>query len=168
MSEHIPSPEHTEYNKIRMTSLYANGEARFKSTFDYAMLGLRSVLIANGGALIAMLAYLGNARMLPRDPGLMWWAFGLFTAGLVSSLLAVLAAYVSQGEFARQDTSNAEFIYFHSVGDPKNAAEQSTDADKSMRQGGIAEKIGIAFYVASVAAFVAGAITGVFALTTAA
>lgn len=168
MPDYIPQPEHTEYNKIRMTSLYANGEARFKATYEYVMLGLRSALIANGGALIAMLAFLGNARMMPIDTGILWLAFGLFTAGLVFSLFAVLAAYSSQADFARQDTSNAEFIYFHTVGDPTIAKEQSDAAKEARAKGRTAEIIGIALFVASVVAFIGGAIAGLFVLTTAA
>lgn len=62
---------------------------RLRSGTDYAIQAIRGMLLANGGALLIMFAYLGNVEKsgsLPSHKYLVWSA-GLFASGFASGLL---------------------------------------------------------------------------------
>lgn len=157
-------PKHEEYHKVRQVHLYAVAAARFASAGDFAQIGMRSAIIANGGALIAMLAFLGNSHRSPEGLPL-WLSFGFFVTGLLCALMTVLFGYVTQAEFGRQEAAGSDKIYFHLLGEEDKAAEQDTAESKHMESGGVLERWAIGFYVAALALFVAGAVAGVIALS---
>lgn len=59
---------------------------------------LKSMMLANGGAIISLLTFIGNKAGV-HDAHALKVAFGLFGAGLFSSLFAYTGAYFSQGMF---------------------------------------------------------------------
>jgi hypothetical protein len=159
-----PLPDNTEYDSVRMKHLYEMAAFRFRSAGDFAQLGLRSALLANGGALIAMLTFIGN-RVDFKAGTTLWIAFGAFATGLLLSLVATLLAYRVQSAYARQETAGAEKIYFHTIGDTKLVEEENLEETHQLGVGRFWEWVAIACFIASLGAFMGGMIAGVDALT---
>ena len=68
----------------------------FKSLPSIAIEMLKSLIPVNGGAAVAMLAFLGQApqgRVLATHA---WWPLGLFAAGVFAAALAFAGAYLTQ------------------------------------------------------------------------
>lgn len=158
------SPKHDEYHKVRQTHLYEMAAARFRSAADFAMTAIRSTLLANGGALVAILAFLGNSQRVPEGCAL-WLSFGFFVAGLLSALVTVLMAYRSQSAYGRQEAAGSDKIYFHLIGDAALSKEQDAEETSQMAIGGRWEILGIVSYLVSLALFLAGAVAAMFALS---
>jgi hypothetical protein len=150
-----------EYHKIRVAHLYEGATFRFKSAADYAQLGLRSVLIANGGALAAVVAYLGTKPNVGDLSGVVV----SFTLGLFFALCAVLAAYVCQSFYGQMEQAGAERIYFHQIGQPAQGNEQERDEAHGRARGGAAEWVAVILFMAAVICFLLGAIIGAFVIS---
>ncbi|MBX9747582.1 MAG: hypothetical protein K2X34_11820 [Hyphomonadaceae bacterium] len=157
---------HPEYHKVRQVHLYEMAAKRFASAADFARLGVQSALIANGGALVGMLTFLGNTELSFAGGGL-WTTFGAFVVGLVAALSAVLLAYRTQSAYGRQEAAGSDKIYFHLLNDFKPRDEQDAEESRQMRLGGNWEIAGVIVYCVSVIAFIVGAAAGVATLATA-
>src|SRR5882672_5609649 len=88
--------EHDEYVK-RMDQEWALRRDALQFTKDYGLFTLRSCLVLNGGAILAMLAFVGNlyghatqGSIKLHDFG---YAIGLFTLGLVVTVMASICGY---------------------------------------------------------------------------
>ena len=68
---------------------------RLRYSVEYAQAGIKGLFLANGAAIISLLTFLGNTSESVQERG-MAWAFGWFTLGLTSALLAYFAGYFSQ------------------------------------------------------------------------
>ena len=117
------SPKHEEYHRVRQAHLYEMAAARFRSAADFAQIATRSALIANGGALIAMLTFLGNSQRTPHGCAI-WLSFAFFVGVLLAALLTVLFAYQTQSAYGRQEAAGSDKIYFHLIGDVQIAASE--------------------------------------------
>ena len=89
-----------------------------------------------------------------------------FLVGLVGALAATLLAYLTQRDYARQNSAGADKIYAHNIGDPKTLSKSEVDEDAGKVQGEKFEKAAIACFILALAAFVLGALFGVYSLTT--
>jgi hypothetical protein len=74
-------------------------ETEYKAVIDIALVALKSAILINGGAAIAMLAFWGTA--LGVKPDIVYSsniasALGFFAQGVLSGGLATLPAYLSQ------------------------------------------------------------------------
>jgi ABC-type sugar transport system permease subunit len=80
-------------------------EETYKSLITIAIEVLKTLALVNGGAAVAILAYLGNltsrepARSLPN----MTWALVSFALGLFLTVLAFIVAYLTQLQLYNED-----------------------------------------------------------------
>lgn len=154
----------SQLNQIRMSYLYDATKLSEQATVDLAISGLKSLLIANGGALIALLTFIGNFYEQPTVQQGLWWAFGLFAVGLVSALFATLFAYFSQGEASNQSYQSAERIFFSLWGHFEDAASFEPDETKSMKRAAVFRWLSIGSATTSGVAFAVGIGFGLAAL----
>jgi hypothetical protein len=79
----------------------ATDRLRFQQEFSIE--GFKTLILINGGAVIALLTYVGNAK----DRGLLGsfeWAFGGYVLGVVAAVLAYLAGYAGQALIMRHSS----------------------------------------------------------------
>lgn len=65
---------------------------------EFSQAALKSMLLVNGGAIIALLTFVGNrgSEFAPND---LKWSIGLFCAGLSLAMLAHIPAYIAQSYY---------------------------------------------------------------------
>ena len=81
---------------------YASEAAeRLKHQVALVERGLQSLMLVNGGALVALFALIGSSARLAIHPRYLWAAFAFFALGLVFTMLAHLGAFLSQGFYAQ-------------------------------------------------------------------
>ena len=57
---------------------------------------LKSIMLVNGGAAVAMLAFLGQAPQGHVLAHYAWWPLGFFASGVFTAALAFAGAYLTQ------------------------------------------------------------------------
>ena len=143
-----------EITKTRIEAFYRAAHDRSRFVIDFALLGLRSLVLVNGGAIVAMLTYLGHYQVVSLHTSL-WVGFTLLLLGLGVALVTNALAYISQQHFTLHEHHSADQLYFN--------ASESHDQEAESR--GLSARhfaIGKRFqYPAIVAAFVS---FGFFAL----
>ena len=80
-------------------------EETYKSLITISVEALKMVALINGGAAVALLAYLGNftSRSGARRPPNMTWALMCFAIGLFLTVLAFIASYFTQLRLFNED-----------------------------------------------------------------
>jgi hypothetical protein len=73
---------------------------------EIGLAAIKSMMIANGGAILALLTFLGN-HQADFDAVALKWAFGCFTGGLLFTLASYIGGYFSQAWLSHYDTSIA-------------------------------------------------------------
>lgn len=68
----------------------------YKSLISVSMEGLKTLLLINGGAVVAMLAFLGQSPQGQKVAPYAWWPLGLFVGGVTCCAFAFLASYATQ------------------------------------------------------------------------
>lgn len=68
----------------------------YRSLISISMQGLKTLLLINGGAVVAVLTYLGHSVLGPKLTPHVWWPLGWFVAGVVFSAFAFLSSYATQ------------------------------------------------------------------------
>jgi hypothetical protein len=152
-----------ELAKIRYERHLQGAIDRSRAVIDFALLGLRTLTIINGGALIGLITFLGHVEIARHaQPVPLWWAYALFVVGLFLSFGAILGAYLAQNYFNWNEMAEAERSGLQTLGrDTKEAYE---DSAKHWQNGGKARGFAIACAVGSALAFVAGAFLSLAAL----
>jgi len=108
--------------RIRYEQALETARTRGKGLSDLAVLGVRSLVIVNGGAVIGLFTFLGNNQALAAHV----FAYGVlaasiaFVLGLVTALLALLIAYRIGLEGLRADLNEvtSEVMRVHELPDP--------------------------------------------------
>lgn len=98
MAEEPPTPLE------RLAESYRDdAAARLQYQHEYTLAGLKTLIWINGGAIIGLLTYAGNAsdRVAADQFGA---AFTWYVGGLASAVLAYLTAYSSQASFMQDST----------------------------------------------------------------
>jgi len=116
----------------------------YRSLIAISLAGLKTLMLINGGAVVALLTYLGQS---PQGPGLaprVLWALGSFVAGVVFSVCAFFCSYQTQ------------FALFNETVSP---------ATKSGLSHMTWQRITIAFISLSCGAFIIGAFSSVWLLS---
>jgi hypothetical protein len=157
-------PMHPEYHKVRQTHLYNVAAGSFQAASEFALNATRSIILVNGGALVAVLAFFGAVDASPALAGGISAASLWFVAGLIFALLTLLGAYMTQSHFGRAATCDADKIYFSLIGDRKLVAEEDKEADEARGKGDRWEVLAIGYFVVAAASFVGGAFTGLKAI----
>ena len=82
--------------------LYENMRARLNSQTQLAILALQSLILINGGALVALFSLIaqgGNTPFIRHIyPPTLWISFAMFALGISAALIAVFLGYWSQNE----------------------------------------------------------------------
>jgi hypothetical protein len=162
---HPVDPMHPEYHKVRQTHLYNIAAGSFQAASEFALSATRSIILVNGGALVAILAFFGAVDASPALAGGIGAASLWFVAGLIFALITLLCAYMTQSHYGRAATSDADKIYFSLIGDRKLVAEEDREADDSRAKGTRWECLAIGYFIVAAAALVGGAVTGIKAFT---
>lgn len=97
----------SDFAKIRYEASLTATYERSKSVMDFALLGLRSLIIVNGGALVGLVTFIGNFGAAEDNSGAVL-AFTLFVFGLFSGFLAVLFSYLAQQHFFWSETHDCD------------------------------------------------------------
>ncbi len=127
---------------------------RLKHQVEYSQAALRNLTLVNGGVIVALLTFIGNAAQKV-DATAIWWAFVWLSIGLFLALLSYLGAYFSQS-------------YFMEVPFQQAWQAQGSDAkfsfDKQMALGNRALYFGIGCTLLSIISFVTVAFVGLSGL----
>ena len=113
--------------------------------------GLQSLMLINGGALIALFTLLGSKAQLHVDHRLLWASFTLFAAGLAATVVSNFAAFFAQG-FYYQSTQHQAWNAQKRV----HALPEAHDVQTPYKRGDIAEVVGIGAAIVALAGFIAG------------
>lgn len=133
--------------------------ARLQYQVDLAQALLKSLMIGNGGALLALLTFIGNVGA-GIDRLNIWWAFLFYGGGLVAVFVAFTGGFFSQHQFyfaAMQEAWNAQ--------DAMLGKPPTRDISRSWKLGNLALFIAIIAAIASLAAFIAGSLFALAAIT---
>lgn len=85
----------------------ADAADRVKAQLTIADATMKALMLANGGAMIALFTFIGNLvakspAALPFNTARLWIAFTCFVVGLTTSLLCHVCAFISQDRFYNQ------------------------------------------------------------------
>ena len=116
----------------------------YRSLISITLAGLKSLMLINGGAVVALLAYLGQSPQGPALAPRVLWSLGSFVAGVVFCVCAFFGSY--QTQFA---------LYNESV----------SPAHKSAFSHMKWQRITIGFVLLSCVAFIIGAFSSVWLLS---
>jgi hypothetical protein len=81
----------------------------FKSLISLSTEALKALQLLNGGAVVALLAYLGQASKRADLARALTCPFALFVAGLLAATLAYGSAYLTQLSLYSEDVQGAGF-----------------------------------------------------------
>ena len=133
---------------------------RLKFATAYAHAGLKGLFLANGGAIVALLTFLGNAQAAHVEKHKIWWAFVCFTLALSLVLAAYIAGYASHAS-----SMQATFARYMNALRAAQGFPGNSDAARDESRANFTENLGLAFVVASLALFVCGAFVALDAIT---
>lgn len=68
----------------------------FKSMVGFATEGLKALLLVNGGAVVALLTFIGNSKAIAPSAHLFIWPVAAFLLGLALCVAAFCSAYATQ------------------------------------------------------------------------
>jgi hypothetical protein len=90
----------------------ADAAERVKNQMSIADATMKALLLANGGAMVALFTFVGNlvaksSRVVPFDPTRLWAGFACFVGGLIAALLVHALAFLSQDRFYNQSMVEA-------------------------------------------------------------
>ncbi len=137
----------------------AEALARIQYQVDYSQTLLNALMVGNGGSIIALLTFIGNTGSKV-EPAKMQSAFVFYAGGLALVFVAYMAAFFSQFfmyNAAQHMAWNAQ----------ARAQGRTTDYNVIVegRRGNISIATGVVACLLSLAAFVAGSVSALNALT---
>ncbi len=138
----------------------AEAAERLKFQMSIADAAMKALMLANGGAMVALFTFIGNlmakasAAKLPFSTQSLWVAFACFVGGLVAALLCHIAAFVSQDRFYNQSVREAWRTQEAAVRSVRTSI--SKVEMRIYRQGTTAYLVGIGLAVVSLVAFAVG------------
>ena len=109
MSEHEIEQRRSasrEMSRIDVETSMQRAADRIKFQQEIGVAGNRSIMLANGGAIVALLTFIGNSDAVYQAYDLKT-AFICFGLGITSALLSFIASYVGQEWLSNFDTTNA-------------------------------------------------------------
>ncbi|MGE3690593.1 MAG: hypothetical protein AB7F98_04355 [Novosphingobium sp.] len=124
---------------------------RLRFQIEYVQSALKNLHLVNGGAIVALLTLIGNAK-IPFDKRAIWWAFFWFASGLIFALSAYAGAYFSQSYYMEATAKQAWNAQAKAHGTKKR-----WDFKFSSLMGNAALYSGVFCAVASLVCFVIGA-----------
>jgi hypothetical protein len=79
----------------------------YRSLISITLAGLKTLMLINGGAVVALLAYLGQSPQGPTLAPRVLWSLGSFVAGVVFCVFAFLGSYQTQFALYNESLSPA-------------------------------------------------------------
>lgn len=131
---------------------------RLKYQVDYSQAALRNLQLVNGGAIVALLTFIGNTDQVINDSAI-WWSFLWFSAGLFLSLAAYFGAYLSQSSFM-----NVAFKQAWQAQHRAQGSKAEFDFADDLKRGNWALYSAISMAVGSLLCFFVGAFVGLSGL----
>ena len=131
----------------------ADAMERVRQQHSLSEKGLGALMIANGGALIGLFTFIGNAAgkaAIHFDLAMIWAAFWLFCVGVGATLAAYLMAFLSQDRFYFQAMHEAERLR-------RTLAAGAIDRDNTLELR--ANRQGLRFYLAAIICAAAGIVS---------
>lgn len=151
-----PDEQKREIARLDYEILKADAAERLKYQVEFGQSIFRGLLLINGGAIIALFTFIANIVGKPGMAiavGRLWWAFSFFTAGLIFTILATIAAFYSQLFFAHTGMREAWSKQAEMVG----AEKSGFDSQTPFAQGQLALIGVITSVFIALAAFIVGA-----------
>lgn len=145
-----------DYNAIRMAHYFEDARISSKGAIDFASIGLRSLFLVNGGALLALLTFIGNAGIPENASESYSFAFFAFGAGVIFALISVFFSYFSQGVAGLVSAYDADWIYFSQIEGKKVAEELKADGNRERKVNQRLRYIAVGCALASGALFTIG------------
>lgn len=127
---------------------------RIKYQIDFAQSLLQNLLLVNGGAIIALLTFIGNAKKTI-DFNCLWYGFAGFSFGVVCALIAYFGAFFSQLHFMSVTVYQMSSAQSRMYGLEEPVTDQ--ELDKAGRNGNWALWLGVVLASLSLVGFIAGA-----------
>lgn len=131
---------------------------RVKNQLAIAQEALKALLLANGGAMIALFTFIGNvlsrSAAVQFNASFLRWAFMAFVAGFVVDLLAYVLAFLSQDRFYYTTMAEVERLSRSILTDTVDT-DQSAEI-KHHRSGQRFYIVGLGLAVISVLCFATG------------
>jgi hypothetical protein len=124
---------------------------------EFSVAGFKTLMLINGGAVIALLTYAGNANHRTAAANLQW-AFGGYIAGLVAGVLAYLTAYAGQALIMRFSAAAA-------LAELRIKDLDQEIQDRRERRANLCISFGVGLCVLSLLSFVAASIAAMRGLT---
>lgn len=155
-----------ELDKLRTELLYRAAFERGKFVIDFAIMGIRSLVVINGGAIVAILTFLGHYQGTRINDAIIDGLVYLI-AGLGCALITNVLAYLAQQSFSLQEHHGANKIFFMTRrSSPHIVKESGIDEDRNFSVGTTLQYAAISFAVTSFSLFSIGSIAAVLALKT--
>jgi hypothetical protein len=93
-------PIHSEIASLEYEEHKAEAAERLRFSAELAQSALRGLMIANGGAIVALFTFIGNSSA-NFEAEAIWRAFGFFVAGLSLTLLATGLGFAARSLYFR-------------------------------------------------------------------
>jgi len=153
------TPEQKEIAREEGQRWWDSAHDRLNFSVQYAQAGIKSLFLANGGGILALLTLAGNKGAI-LEPRALFWSFVWFGAGCFAALAIYIAGYISQGLVMQ-----AEFHHSRQAISDSLELGRSFDATPFEKKSELTEKIGLICAFISLGMFVAGALVGLDAIT---
>ena len=141
-----------EIAKLDYEALQADTAERVRIQTEFAHSVLRGLTLGNGGAIVALFTFIGNADAAARyDPPLIWWAFASYLIGLVATFAAAFGGFFAQAFYMDSSiseswTKQAEMF----------ETGQAWDHETPYKRGELSERLGIGAAVIGLLGFAVG------------
>lgn len=132
---------------------------RLRISVEYAQAGIKSLFLANGGGILALLTFAGNSGAIVEERAL-FFSFVWFGAGCFAALACYIAGYLSQSNIMQ-----AEFLYSRQALSDSLNFDAEFDAGPYESRGQFIVQAGLVCSILSLGLFVAGALVGLDAIT---
>lgn len=144
--------------QARLIDFYTEDAAdRLRFQHEFSVAGFKTLILINGGAVIALLTFAGNATDKIAATSLRW-AFAGYIAGLTAVVLAYLFAYFGQAQIMLHSASAA----YEAMGveEPNQQLQ-----DRRERRANVCIGLAISLCLFSLLGFVGGSIAAMCGLT---
>jgi len=79
----------------------SESDISMRAAVDFALAGIRGMLLLNGGSVIAILTFMGNLNMYSDAQQTLVKAIGWFVGGLVAVMFTTVFSYLAQNQITK-------------------------------------------------------------------
>lgn len=157
--DNLPPEAWSKIAEGDLAAARADAAERVKAQLTIADAAMKALMLANGGAMIALFTFIGNlvAKSSPAlafNTDRLWVAFSCFVVGLTAVLLCYVCAFVSQDRFYSQAMAEVER---QQGAWQRSLATMPDERERKLnRQGARAYAIGLTLALVAIVAFMTG------------